>query len=67
MKLYVEPMDAVVVEVNPDGRVRLENEDWCTPSLQERRAIIYAATHAVEELTELIDILQDGGIPGLQG
>jgi hypothetical protein len=67
MKLYVEPMDAVVVEVNPDGRVRLENEDWCAPSLQERRAIIYAATHAVEELTELIDILQDGGIPGLQG
>jgi hypothetical protein len=67
MKLYVEPMDAVVVEVNPDGRVRLENEDWSAPSLQERRAIIYAATHAVEELTELIDILQDGGIPGLQG
>ena len=30
-------------------------------------ALIYAATHAVEELTELIDILQDGGIPGLQG
>jgi hypothetical protein len=67
MKLYVEPMDAVVVEVNPDGRVRLENEDWSAPSLQERRAIIYAATNAVEELTELIDILQDGGIPGLQG
>jgi hypothetical protein len=67
MKLYVEPMDAVVVEVNPDGRVRLENEDWSAPSLQERRAIIYAATHAVEELTELIDILQDGRIPGSQG
>jgi hypothetical protein len=67
MKLYVEPMDAVVVEVNPDGRVRLENEDWSAPSLQERRAIIYAARNAVEELTELIDILQDGGIPGLQG
>ena len=67
MKLYVEPMDAVVVEVNPDGRVRLENEDWSAPSLQERRAIIYAATNAVEELTELIDILQDGRIPGSQG
>lgn len=60
MNLYVEPMDAVVVEVNPDGRVRLENEDWSAPSLQERRAIIYAATNAVEELTELIEILQDG-------
>ena len=67
MKLYVEPMDAVVIEVDRDGRVRLENEDWSAPSLQERRAIIYAATNAVEELTELIDILQDGGIPGLQG
>ena len=66
MKLYVEPMDAVVVEVNPDGRVRLENEDWSAPSLQERRAIIYAATNAVEELTELIDILQDARISGLQ-
>jgi hypothetical protein len=59
MKLYVEPMDAVVIEVDRDGRVRLENEDWSAPSLQERRAIIYAATNAVEELTELIEILQD--------
>jgi hypothetical protein len=64
MKLYVEPMDAIVVEVASDGRVRLENEDWSAPSLQERRAIIYAATNAVEELTELIQILQDGGISG---
>jgi hypothetical protein len=66
MKLYVEPMDAVLVEVDPDGRVRLENEDWSAPSLQERRAIIYAATNAIEELTELIDILKDGGISGSQ-
>jgi hypothetical protein len=66
MKLYVEPMDAVLVEVAPDGRVRLENEDWSAPSLQERRAIIYAATNAIEELTELIDILQDGRISGLR-
>ena len=48
MKLYVEPMDAVLVEVDADGRVRLENEDWSAPSLQERRAIIYAATNAIE-------------------
>ena len=61
MKLYVEPMDAVVVEVSGDGRVRLENEDWRTPTLQEKRAIIYAATHAVEELTELLDILDTDG------
>jgi hypothetical protein len=58
VRLYVETMDAVVVEVAADGRVRLENEDWSAPSLQERRAILFAATHAVEELTELIDILQ---------
>ena len=58
MRLYVEPMDAVVVEVAPDGRVRLENEEWSEPSLQERRAILYAAKQSLEELTELIDILQ---------
>lgn len=57
MRLYVEPMDAVVVEVSTEGRVRLENEDWSTPTLQERRAILYAATNEVEALTELIEIL----------
>ena len=58
MKLYVETMDATVVEVSADGRVRLENEDWKTPSLQERRAIIHAATNTIDELQELIDALQ---------
>jgi hypothetical protein len=52
-------MDAVVVEVDDAGRVRLENEAWSTPTLQERRAIIYAATKAIDELEELIDRLQD--------
>jgi len=59
MKLFVEPMDAVVVDVSADGRVRLENEDWKTPTLQERRAIIYAATNTIAELQELIDALQE--------
>jgi hypothetical protein len=58
LRLYVEPMDAVVVEVDRDGRIRLENEDWRTPTLQERRAIIYEAANAVEDLKELLDILQ---------
>ena len=58
MRLYVEPMDAVVVEVDAEGRVRLENEDWSTPTLQERRAIIYAATKTIDELEELIEMLQ---------
>jgi hypothetical protein len=57
MKLYVEPMDAIVVEVNRDGRVRLEGEDWSTPTLQERRAIIYAAQEELAALTELLEIL----------
>jgi len=58
MKLYVEPMDACIVEVSPDGRVRVEGEDWSQPTLQERRAIIYAAQQELAALTELLDILQ---------
>ena len=57
MKLFVEPMDATVVDVSPDGRVRLENEDWTTPTLQERRAIIYAAENEIAALKELTEIL----------
>lgn len=64
MKLFVDTMDASVVDVAADGRVRLENEDWLHPTLQERRAILYAAQAAVEELSELIEILQDGGHSG---
>ena len=60
MKLYVEPMDSTVVDVEPDGRVRLENEDWRIPTLQERRAIIYAARDEIAALTELVDILEGG-------
>ena len=58
MRLYVEPMDAVVVDVDRDGRVRLENEDWSLPTLQERRAIIYAAQQEVSALTELLETLR---------
>jgi len=50
-------MDATVVDVSPDGRVRLENEDWTTPTLQERRAIIYAAENEIAALKELTEIL----------
>ena len=58
MRLYVEPMAAVVVEVTEDGRVRLENEELRVPTLQERRAILYAAQGEIESLTELITILE---------
>ena len=59
MRLYVETMDTVVVEVAADGRVRFEHDDnWSTPTLQEQRAIIYAAQQELSALTELLDILQ---------
>ena len=58
MKLYVETMDATLVEVAADGRVRLEREDWSTPTLQERRAIIHAAQEEMLALGELLEILQ---------
>jgi len=58
MHLRIETMDAVLVEFAPDGRVRLENEDWSTPTRQEIRAIIHAARTEVEELTELVETLE---------
>jgi hypothetical protein len=57
MRLYVEPMDAILVDVSPDGRVRLDGEDWTEPTLQERRAILYAAEKEIDALKELLDIL----------
>ncbi len=51
-------MDAIVVDVSRDGRVRLEGEEWSTPTLQERRAIIYAAQQELAALAELLEILQ---------
>ena len=53
MRLYVEPMDAVVIEVGEDGRVRLEHEEWSVPTLQERRAIVYAARSEIEALQQI--------------
>jgi hypothetical protein len=59
MRLYVEPMDATIVEVGSDGRVRYQDDaTWWAPTLQERRAIIYAARNEVAELTELIELLE---------
>ncbi len=51
-------MDAVVVEVTDDGRVRLEHEEPAVPTLQERRAILYAAREEMAALAELITILE---------
>jgi hypothetical protein len=58
MRLYVEPMDSVVVEVSSDGRLRYEGQtELSEPTLQERRAVIYAARNEIDALTELIDAL----------
>ena len=57
MRLFVEPMNAVLTGVDPDGRVRFEHEDWSRPTLQERRAILFAATTELAALAELVEIL----------
>ena len=56
-------MDATVVDVDAEGHVRIENEAWSAPTLQERRAIIYAAEHEMAALAELLEILQRHQIP----
>ena len=63
MKLFVEPMNATVVDVDDHGRVNIENEGWTTPTLQEKRAILYAAEHEIAALEELRDILHKSGNP----
>ena len=58
MRLYVEPMDAVLVEFDARGQVRFDGEDWSTPTLQELRAILYAAEKEEASLRELTDALE---------
>ena len=58
MKLYIETMDATLVEFSPDGRIRFDNEDWVVPSVQELRAIIHAAKDMLDDLTELLHTLE---------
>ena len=60
MRLYVDPMDAVLVEFDAAGRVRFDGEDWSEPTLQERRAILYAAERMVTDAQELIDSIEAG-------
>lgn len=54
MRLYIDTMDVVLVEYDSDGRVRLDEEDWSTPSLQERRAILHAAQSEIDRLQDLV-------------
>jgi len=58
MRLYIATMDAILVEVAADGRVRFEDGTWTKPSVQERRAIIHAAQSEVAELNDLLEVLE---------
>ena len=51
-------MDAVLVEFDQDGKIKLDGEEWSEPTLQERRAVLYAAQNQLAELEELIDVLE---------
>ena len=66
MHLYVEPMDAILVEFDTRGQVKFENEDWIVPSLQETRAILYAAENEIGALTELVESLEAAVAPTLK-
>jgi hypothetical protein len=63
MRLYVEPMDAVLVDFDERGQVRFDDEEWSTPSLQEIRAILYAAENEMASLRELVDALEGSIAP----
>ena len=63
VRLYVETMDAWLVEFDGEGNIKLEGEGWRRPSLQERRAIIHAARGDLEILTELVDQLESDVTP----
>lgn len=57
MRLYVETMNAVLVEHDEEGRVKYDSGEWAKPSVQERRAIIHAAQTELESLKELLETL----------
>ncbi len=56
-------MNATVIDVDRDGRVHIEDEGWTHPSLQERRAILYAAEQEMAALAELAETLQKAKNP----
>ena len=58
MRLFIPTMDAMLVEFDDTGRIRFENEEWSTPSVQERRAIIHAAKDQLDDLKDLLDVLE---------
>lgn len=63
MHLHVDPMNAVLVEFDEHGQVRFDDEEWSTPSLQETRAILYAAEAQIADLEELVGALEKSIVP----
>ena len=59
MRLFIDTMDVVLVDYEPDGRIKFDSEDWSTPTLQERRAILHAAQ--TEWLQDLVLALENDG------
>jgi len=57
MRLYIETMNAVVVEFDAEGLVRFDSGEWSKPTVQERRAIIHAAQSELESLEELLETM----------
>jgi hypothetical protein len=57
MRLYIETMNAVLVDMDAEGRVRFDSGEWSKPSVQERRAIIHAAQSELESLKELLETM----------
>ena len=66
MYLHVEPMDAVLVDFDDQGHVKFANEEWTTPSLQETRALLYAAEQQIATLQELVEALENAVAPTLK-
>jgi len=66
MHLHVEPMDAVLVDFDDQGHVKFANEEWTTPSLQETRALLYAAEKQIATLQELVEALENAVAPTLK-
>ena len=59
MRLFVPTMEAFLIEFDETGRVRFEDDqEWSTPSVQERRAIIHAVKAELADLNELLDVLE---------
>ena len=66
MHLHVDHIEALLNNINEHGHVRFADEEWNTPSLQETRAILYAAENEIATLRELVEALENAVAPTLK-